>query len=212
MNPTLAAGLKYFLRFFLLYSILTAISFVPSVVQFFNAAYCAPTELGLGWVFPSAFTKVKPSPRDPGVLLVEFVSQKKVEELKRQRKLNPQIKTRNVSGHVYEFKFYNLFLGFYIFFLALILLSPIPWKELIIGLVAGTLLFYLYTFVRVVHTLFIFFNDAKVGIFETNPGTLNFLKKLLELQTVGMSAIVILIIWAVLVFRKGNWKTIFNQA
>lgn len=211
MNTAISAGLKFFLRFFIAYSVLTGISLIPQVGSFFNNLYRQPTQKGLQLFFPKAHIQLAPDKKDHGIIRVEYASKEKVEEYQRLNRQGANKGTVYLPGKLYEFKFYNLFLGFFVFFVALMIFSPLPRKELAISLVIGTILFYLYTFFKAALTLFVLFNKANIAIYQSSPNLLRFMKALLYPQTLGLSVLIVLLIWAALVFRKGNWKALLQK-
>lgn len=210
MNAVVSAGIKFFFRFFLLYSLLIGLSLVPGVGKLFNHIYCLPTEKGLKAIFPKAYITVNPDKKESKSIRVEYASKKKVAEYNRINNSGNKSASFQIPGKIYKFKFYNLFLSFYIFFLTLMILSPLPRKELLVGILIGTVLFYLYTFFKAAVRLFIYFNDPAAGIYNSSPGVVDFFKNVLYFQTLGISILVVLLIWAGLVFRKGNWEKIFQ--
>ena len=210
MNSIVSAGLKYFLKFLLIYSILTGLSLIPGVGSFFNTLYRQSTETALQRLHPKAYIKLNAEPNAPGVIRIEYASKAKVNESRRLNRQGTQRGAFQIPGKVHRVKFYNLFLGFYIFFLTLMLISPLPKKELAIGLVIGSLLFYLYTLFKISLTLFVSFNQPELAIYQSSPGMLRFAEGVLYLQTLGMSVLVVLLIWAWLGFRKGNWKDLLK--
>ena len=147
MRSILTAGLKYFLWFLLLYGALTAVSLIPQVGAACNAIYRQPTEWLLKGLFPKAYLHLKSRPGDADAIVVEYASKEKIAQAQMEaRTSGGQVQ---IPGKITDMKFYNMFLSFHLFFVALMLLSPITWKEKLTGIVIGSVLFYLFTVFRI---------------------------------------------------------------
>jgi len=207
MKPILKAALKYLLYFCLLYGTLTGISLIPQVGAALNSMYRPPTEAILKKVFPAAYIQLKADKEDVDNIRVEYISKKKLEESRRAAGTSRV----EVKGRLYEFRFYNTFLSFYIFFVALMLLSPLPRKEMLIGLGVGTVLYYLFSVFRVAMALLFFFNDPVADIYHASDFWVSIIKGINDFLTLGINLLVVLILWAWLAFRKNNWRKLLNN-
>ena len=58
--------------------------------------------------------------------------------------------------------------------------------------------------------MLVYFNEPALSIYQTHPGLLNFMRQILYFMTLGTSVLVVLILWAAIVFKKNNWKTFFK--
>lgn len=210
MNAILTAGLKYFLIFCLLFGILTAISLVPKVGAFCNTIYRQPTEVILKKVFRKVHLQLKADKKDADVIRIEYASKAKVEEMRRANRAGLKNNSFQIQGKIYNVKFYNAFLSFYIFFVALMLLSPLPIKDILIGVGIGTVLFYLYTVFNTYLKLLVFFNQSEDPIYQTSEFILSISRGLIFIQTIGATVLVVIILWILLAFRKNNWQTLLK--
>ena len=208
MRSILTAGLKYFLWFLLLYGALTAVSLIPQVGAACNAIYRQPTEWLLKGLFPKAYLHLKSRPGDADAIVVEYASKEKIAQAQMEaRTSGGQVQ---IPGKITDMKFYNMFLSFHLFFLALILLSPITWKEKLTGIVIGSVLFYLFTVFRISLSLIVLFNQPDVAIYQTGAFWLNTSKSILYFLTLGVKVLVVLLLWVLLAFRKQNWKELLR--
>lgn len=207
MNASIAAGLRYFLKFILVYIGLTSISLIPDVGAFFNKLYRQPTEKALQMTFPKAYIKLYQGKDQAGVIRFEYTSKEQIRASRQAQRQGQKAGAQQVRGKVHNVKFYNLFLSFFIFFVALMLSSPLNWKELLIGILTGGFLFYLYTLFKISLTLFVYFNEPELSIYQTRPFLLNLSQQMLYFMTLGTSVLIVLILWAAIVFKKNNWKT-----
>ena len=213
MNTIVASGLKYFLLFCLLYSALTAISLIPQVGASSNYLYRQPTQAFLKTIFPKAYLSLKTEAGNADLIRVEYASKARIQQLMRERAANPSLRQQalQIPGKTYDIRFYNMFLSFYLFFLVLMVLSPLPWKERLTGMAIGTILFYLYTLFRTSLILILLFNEPDVAIYQTNKTLILIFQKLQYGLTMGVKMVFIIILWAVLTFRKSNWKELFKS-
>lgn len=208
MRSILTAGLKYFLWFLLLYGALTAVSLIPQVGAACNAIYRQPTEWLLKGLFPKAYLHLKARPGDADAIVVEYASKEKIAQAQMEARTNGgQVQ---IPGKITDMKFYNMFLSFHLFFVALMLLSPITWKEKLTGIVIGSVLFYLFTVFRISLSLIVLFNQPDVAIYQTGAFWLNTSKSILYFLTLGVKVLVVLLLWVLLAFRKQNWKELLR--
>ncbi|MCB0517511.1 MAG: hypothetical protein H6577_02195 [Lewinellaceae bacterium] len=210
MQPILRSALKYFGLFILLYGAMTAISLIPAVGAAFNAAYRQPTEPILKSLFSKAYLQLKTEQGKPDVIRVEYASKLQVQQQMEEAKLTGKA-AASITGRDNLISFYNLFLSFWLFLAALVLLSPISWKEKGIGLLAGTVLFYLYTVLKVYLAQLSLFNQPDIAIYQTGEFWLNTSRSILYFMTLGTNVLVVLLIWALVAFRKGNWRELLKK-
>ncbi|MCG8329592.1 MAG: hypothetical protein MI974_17990 [Chitinophagales bacterium] len=208
MKPIIIAGLKYFFFFCLLYGTLTALSLIPQVGKTLNDIYRRPTQRILTSLFDKAHLQLGSDRNDVDIIRVEYASKKMVQQQMRSAgKTNVQI-----NGRLYEFSFYNTFLSFYIFLLVLMILSPLPRKEMLIGLLAGSILFYLFSVFRTSIALLFFFNDPVVDIYHYSDFWVEAIRKLNNFLTLGINLLIVLVLWITLAFRKKNWKKLLQAS
>jgi hypothetical protein len=206
MKPYFTAGLKYFAFFILLYGVLTAISFIPQVGAAGNAMYRPPTQSILRGLFPKAYLQLGPKAGSVDDIIVNYAPKEQVEAMWRSANQPGQQKPVEVKGREYVFSYYKTFLSFYLFFVALMVLSPLPRKELLVGLLIGSILYYLFSVFRVTMALAFFFNEPAAEIYHASPFWVNVFKNINNFLTLGINLLVVLIIWIGLAFRRGNWK------
>ncbi len=205
MKAHIGPALKYFALFLLLYGLLTGISMVPAVGEFCNRMYRKPTEPILAALLPKAYLKIKAEGDFYEILRFEFASKAKVQEQMAQAKSSGQAMT-TIAGLHNEVNFQNLFTIFFLFLVALVLLSPVGWKQKVKGIVLGTLLYYLFTVFKLYLVELIFFNEPEVAIYHTHPTLLSLATGIRYCLTMSINVLVVLVIWAVLVLKRDNWR------
>lgn len=203
MKTVIGPAIKYFALFLLLYGALTGISLIPQVGDLCNRLYRTPTEPILGWMLPKAYLQIKADGVYKETLRIEFASKAAVAAQTANAKKGAMATITGMSNNV---NFHNLFLSFFLFYVALVLLSPISWKDKIISMVAGTVLYYLYTVFKLYLIQLMFFNQPDIAIYQTGPTALNLVKGIRFCMTLGTNVLVVLLIWAALVLKKDNWR------
>jgi hypothetical protein len=210
MKPIFRFALRYLLAFLILFVFLTSISLIPKVGAFCNLAYRKSAEPILKTLLPKAYLQLKPAVNSPDVIRIEYASKKQVDEQVRVAKLAAKEVTA-INGMEVTIKFYNTFLGFYIFLTTLILISPVSWKQKFYNLVVGSILFYLYKIFRIYLILLNAFALPNIGIYNLTAFENKAVQSLLFFLTMGTDTVVLLILWAILTFRNKNWSEILKS-
>ena len=157
----------------------------------------------MGWMQPTDYLQIKADGVYKETLRIEFASKEAVAAQTANAKKGAMATITGMSNNV---NFHNLFLSFFLFYVALVLLSPISWKDKIISMVAGTVLYYLYTVFKLYLIQLMFFNQPDIAIYQTGPTALNLVKGIRFCMTLGTNVLVVLLIWAALVLKKDNWR------
>ena len=172
MHGIVKKGIKYFGLFILIYGALTLISIIPAVGSFFNSMYRQATQPILQTSLSKTYIRLKSEKSQPDLIRVEFASIEKVkEQMETARKAGQ--KSAPIQGNSFEFGFYNLFLTFFLFLVSLVLLSPLPLKEKILGILIGALVYYLFTVLKMHLALLIHFNEPEIAVYSTGETSLN---------------------------------------
>lgn len=210
MKNLLGPALKYFLLFTVIYGVLTAISMTPAVSGFCSKIYRAPTLPILQSLLSKAYLQIKPDGAFNENLRFEFASKAHVQEQMQLAKQTGKAMA-NIEGRNNLVNFHNLFLAFFLFLTVLILLSPISWKEKILGMAVGTILYYFYTVFKLYLVELLFFNQPEIAIYQTGPTALKIASSIRFCMTMGTNVLVILFIWAVIVLKKDNWRSMLGE-
>ena len=211
MRPVLRVALRFFVAFFLLYATLIGLSLIPRVGFFFSSLYQGPTEPLLQALLPNAFLQLRSDEADPNLIWIEYASKKQVMEQMAQAQGQNQ-RSMTVQGRNSPLQFYNLFLTFYLFFFALMVLSPIRFVEKMWKLALGTVLFYLFTVFKVWLQLMSTFNEPEIAIYSTAEFPLRIIRGCLASLTMGTNILLVLVLWIALVFNKDNWAVFLKKA
>ena len=211
MKVLIRPALRYFALFLLLYGVLTGISMVPAVGEFFNRAYRKPTEPILAAMLGKAYLQIKADGDYYETLRIEFASKAQVQEqMAIAKKTGNAMAT--INGMHNEVNFQNLFTSFFLFLVALVLLSPVSWRQKALGIVMGAVLYYLFTVFKLYLVELIFFNDPKIAIYQTDPTWLSIAKGIRYCLTLSVNVLVVLVIWAGLVLKKDNWSALLGRS
>ncbi len=93
------------------------------------------------------------------------------------------------------------------FLIALFLATPLAWGRRFVLAGVGIVLFYLYSFFRIAIRLKYEIGKLNIGLYESDPDPFLSLHKLNNVLTsLGLIFVVIILIWALLVFSKQNIK------
>ena len=210
MKALISPALKYFALFLLTYGILTGISTIPAVGEFFNRIYRKPTEPILAAMLRKAYIQIKAEGDYHETLRIEFASKAQVQEqLAIAQKTGHAMTT--VNGMNNQVNLPNLFTSFFLFLVALVLLSPVSWKQKAKGIVLGTILYYSFTVFKLYLVELLFFNEPSIAIYQTDPTLLAIARGIRYCLTLSVNVLVVLLIWAALVLKKDNWKAILER-
>lgn len=211
MKSILRPAIKFFLAFLLLYSVLIGLSLLPQVTGFMNKMYQKPTEPILKSLLSKAYLQLRSDAASPEVIWVEYASRQQVESQMQQASAEGQ-KAMSVQGNNTKVEFYNLFLTFFLFFVALMVLSPLDLKSKLWKMLAGAFLYYLYTVFKMWLALLNTFNQPEVGIYHLGAFSSKIIQSVLSFMTLGINLLVVLLLWIVLVFDKSNWEAFIRKA
>lgn len=206
--------IKYFLGFLLLYSLLFGLFSLTSVAKVTADAYRPPTLMLLQVFLPKAHLQLEPDAppeSDPYTIRAVFISKAKVEEFKAQAKQQGAGQV-TLDATEYDIYFHLLFTSFWLFLLSLILLTPFGWKDKLLGILIGSLLFYLYTVFKIYIFLLDLFNRSQYDMYklgETGSKVVEGLSYVLK--SLGLSAFVVIFIWVLVAFRKSNWRALLGK-
>lgn len=209
MQTLIRPAIQFFLWFILLFGVLSALTFVPGIGCACNQLYRLPTEPVLKKLLSKAYVQMKPDGEYCETLHMNFASKAVVAKQMEDAKKTGQTMA-TIQGVDNSVNFHNLFLSFFIFYLVLLLRSPVGWKEKIRSGIIGTLLYYVYTVIKLYLILLIFCNQSDIGIYQTDAATLNLVKNIRYCMTLGANGLIVLLIWAVLVLKKSNWMQLLS--
>jgi hypothetical protein len=206
--------IKYFFAFLLLYSLLFGLFSLPSVATVTANAYRPPTLLLLQVFFPKAHLQLEPDAppeSDPYTIRAVFISKAKIEEFKAQARQQGAGQV-TLDATEYDIYFHLLFTSFWLFLLAMVLITPMSWKDKLLGALAGSFLFYLYTVFKIYIFLLDLFNRSQYDMYklgETGSEVVEGLSYVLK--SLGLSAFVVIFIWVLVAFRKSNWRGLLSK-
>lgn len=205
--------LKYLGAFLLIYFLLLGIFSMPSMAGRMAQLYSKVSEPIFQTIFPKAYLRLggdTASDPNPNIIRVVYSSQ---EEVNRQIELAKQSgsKQLNMAGTSYDLYFNLLFTTFFIFLLALIFITPISIKSKLWAIVAGFLIFYLFTVFKISIFLLDLFNQSTLQMYQLGDfGTWVVGKLALVFKSLGFSSFIVILIWGLVAFRKSNWEKVLN--
>lgn len=210
MNVIAKSGLRFLLAFLLVYGVLMAISMTGPVASASNAIYRKASHPIIQSLLPKAYMHFKEGKESAGIIRVEYISKEKLDRQVNQQR-TPGSKKVSVTGYDYEIFFHRVFLSLFVFFLSLMLLSPIRRKEKLIGILVGGLVLFAFSLLKIYLLLMTVFNDAQVAVYESSEATMNVVNGILTHFTLSVSLLMIVVLWLFFAFRKGNWNGFLDQ-
>ena len=209
MQTLIKRSIQYFLWFLLLYGILVGVGLTPGGSAFFSRLYRAPTESVLNKILPKARFQIKADGAINETLRIEYVSSAQLQEqIATVQKMGKT--TATIDARFTLANFHNLFLSFFLFYVVLVLLSPVSWKDKFTSLLIGSVLYFAYTIFKLYLFLLIHLNQPEIAIYQTGPGVLKIISGIYYFMTLGTSVLIVLFIWAALVLKKNNWMSVLD--
>ncbi len=206
--------LKYFGIFLITYAVLYSISTAKPVATFTNNAYRAISTPILQSIFPKAYLKLEhdsPPESDIYTIRAVFTSKKIIEEAQQAARQQGAAKV-DLKAQEYDLYLHRMFTTFLLFLISFILITPIGWKQKLVAIIIGGFLFYAYTVFKIYIFLADLFNRSGLGIYELGATGGNIIEGIsYVIKSLGMSALVVVIIWVLVAFRKSNWKNILEK-
>ena len=203
--------LKYFGLFLLIYAVLFGIFSNGAVAEFTNNTYRSVTTPILQSIFPKAYLELeKDSPPESDIYTIRavFTSQVKIVEAQQAARQQGASKT-DLKAQEYDLYLHRMFTSFWAFLVALVLITPIGWKQKIIGIITGSLLFYFYTVFKIYIFLADLFNRSGLAIYDLSDTSGTIIEGIsYVIKSLGTTALVVVIIWVFVAFRKSNWEGI----
>ena len=190
--------LKHFLYFLLAFGTLFWMSTRPTVIKKGAEKYCAIVTP----VMQMAFGKtnmyseaVKMRNKKDGVFRLVMANdaelQKQIAVAKTQG-----IKELNVDGKEFFVDYQLFFLMSWVFLLALLIATPITLKAKTWSLLGGSIIFLLYTLLRLYLMMLDFLsNQVDIGIYQYNDFWSSAIKNVASTQKLGFSILVVFVIW-----------------
>lgn len=147
--------------------------------------------------------------KNDGEILFTFYNQKKADEMVAEMKRSG--KSGNVNLQTYEYGIdpgYHVNLAL-IFLIAIFMATPLAWKKRFLFAGIGIVLFYIYSIVRMNIKLKYEVSQLNIGLYESDPSGFLSLHKLNNFfGSLGLIFMVIILIWAILIFTKKNMEEI----
>lgn len=206
--------LKYFGLFLLLYFVLFGMFSTLPVATFTNNFYRSITTPILQSFFPKAYLKLeKDSPPESDIFTIRavFTSKQKIAEAQQAARQQGAAKV-DMKAQEYDIYLHRLFTSFILFLFSLILITPIGWKQKIVAVLIGGILFYAFSVLKIFIFLADLFNRSGLDVYnlsETGGAIIEGISY--TIKSLGMSALVVVVIWVLVAFRKSNWKGILEK-
>ncbi|MEO1261010.1 MAG: hypothetical protein AAFZ15_19575 [Bacteroidota bacterium] len=206
--------LKYFGFFMLLYLLLFFLFSTTPVASVINNTYRSVTTPVLESIFPKAYLKLeKDSPPESDIYTIRavFTSKALIEEAQQAARQQGSKKV-DLKAQEYDLYLHRLFTSFFLFLISLIIITPINWKQKLLAILTGSILFYGYTVFKIYIFLADLFNRSGLDIYSLSDTGGSIVQGIsYVIKSLGTSALVVVIIWILTAFRKSNWKEILKK-
>ncbi|MEN0045543.1 MAG: hypothetical protein AAF806_00650 [Bacteroidota bacterium] len=212
MNTAKRYLLRYFLPFCLIYGMLLGGSYLPAIRDGLLSHARQRADKVLTTFFPKAIfisdpKKIKNTNQRDDIITLLFSNRAIVDEQLQEKfakKTAPTAKVGNFKA--LNYKVDEIFIMPFVFFFALLLITPITWKR---KLIAGTIGFAALTLFQIGFICTLAWDkisNAKIGVYELSTEQYQWLDRLnAPLATSGIILIPVLI-WAMVSFRKDDWQ------
>ncbi|MCB0598124.1 MAG: hypothetical protein H6557_12220 [Lewinellaceae bacterium] len=200
--------LKFFALFCLGYFLLLFCFSITAVEQKTSSLFSSTAEAATKTVLSERhlYFQYPEGMANPNYIRVAYETQanidKQFEAARQKQEAQP-----NIAMRTYTFFFREFVVLPFIFLLALVAATPLPFKKRLYGLLGGSLLFAGYTYLRISGILAYELYAEKDGQGIAAQALEGFV---LFLQSTGASFIVAIFIWILLFFQIGGWQRAVN--
>jgi hypothetical protein len=120
-------------------------------------------------------------------------------------------KEANLALQEFKIKFDEFFLFSALFFVALVLISPLSWIKKLKLATIGILALWLFSLIKLDAYALHYFAQMRIGVYELTGWSLRFVTTVYLNLKVGIGYILATILWAILLFRQNEWRDVLTQ-
>lgn len=193
------------LSYFLLYFFLSLPAVFNAQMQFLKASGKTVTKNFLPKAYFDIDVREKPEQETAAQFFLIFANQKEVDkalaESRRKGRQAVQLDVRQRG--LYIERFWVLPLAF---LLSLVLLTPVHWQKKLTGLSVCLGIFLIYELFRLFIYAFNYIAAERIGIYELDGFTFEFVNMLYENLAIGSTLILLTFLWVAVFFKKSDWR------
>lgn len=209
---------KVFLRsllvFFGAYILLYIFTMLPGIKPPIASAYKSMANTFVVPSFSNAYLLFEQNPgmtSDPYGLRVRLESQARVDE-QMQAARQQGLKTIDLKFQTYNIFLFEFFIFPLLFFVALLLATPVAWRRKLQPLLIGTVLILVFMFFKTYFITLYHLQRNQVEAYQMSEFWEGVIGKVqLGFNNITTALITATLIWALTVFRKGDWKKLTEQ-
>ncbi|MEO6190276.1 MAG: hypothetical protein ABIO44_07835, partial [Saprospiraceae bacterium] len=127
------------------------------------------------------------------------------DEAKRSKQQFATIPTKSLELHLFEMYIVPLF-----FLIGLFSATPLLWKSRIKGMAISTLILLIFIMVKILCLSLFEISNNRLGIYELGENNMQWLSTMLGVLSLGLSIILVFILWLIFGFRKSNFVQNFK--
>lgn len=206
----LKSYLKVLGQFLLIYLLILGFTTLSPVFNSISNLYRSSADAFISTCLPKAFISFEKKyalEKNANKVEMVFTSKASWEEQLEEARKNNRTSTKIVLER-------NLFLlrEFvtipFIFFLCLIIVTPIPKNKKLKALLWGSILLYLFVLLRTLLMTIVYISSANLGIYSLGPGLTSLFNIIQSLSAYYITAI---LIWVLVAFQYTDWKNVLKR-
>jgi hypothetical protein len=209
---------KVFLRSLLLFSvayvILYLLTTLPGSQKVLADAYKSMANTVVVPALPKAYLLFEQQPEipdDPKRIRARLDSQAKV-DAQMQAAREQGLKTLDLKFPTYNIALFEFFIFPLLFFLALLIATPVPWKRKLAASAIGLLLLLIFMFFKTYFITLYHLQRNQIAEYQMSEFWEGLIGKVqVGFNNITTALIVATLIWAVTVFKKSDWKKFSDQ-
>ncbi len=205
--------LLFLLFFLLIYSACVALFQVPAFWKSNTQLISSFSEYSFSTLLPKTYFRIGPEGGKDAVtdaVRVTFKDKGLIEQIKREAKARGQ-KSIDLSAEFFTVYLNSMWRIPICFLIALFLATPVAWKQRLINLLIAIPILFLLVHIKFFFVTLYRLSVVYPDVYDLNPvtsGIAYFFENSVEL---GATILLIMLIWVISFFRKGNWKKLIQD-
>ena len=206
--------LKRLLFFCLGYLALLLFFNIPGVRNAGTDLYSSGADVFLSTLLPQGFIHAERSQKVEaeglGVVRVLFGNQQKVDKQMAEAKQTGQ-QTASLDLRDFQVRSEEFFVMPLIFFLSLLLITPVTWRKKLIGAAWGLPLLLFFTWVKLLCYTLYHFTEFPTGVYELSGLSFRLVSFVFDYLKMGANLLAATLVWVLVAFRFSDWRKILGE-
>ncbi len=189
---------------------------LPPVEGVFNASILRVSEGILTVLLPDASIKVVTGKEDngrrsPNVMQVNFSWTKEQINQMTQKALQEKVQNLTVPHRFTKYFIYQFFSIPLILFFALFLATPMKLLDKMKAVLYGGIILFVFLWGKLFILVLFSISNTRIGIYELSASTMEILLKVASILTLGVSVILVIVLWGIFALPKSRMLDSFQQ-